>query len=305
MNTRAWAAAGAVLAIASAPRPALADEPPPLPSATRIGLVYTRGPGAERCPDEDALKRALAAQMGSRFDFHGGPSDGEPKLEVTIRREGWRHAGTWLLRDGKGAITWQHVEVKDAHCAQIVTTAAATIAIQMDPAVFVPAPAPPAPPEVPAPALLPSPPPAPPAPTAPPAPPPAPAPRPGIWEGPAGIGRIVAFALAGTGIAIGTGLAAAAQSKANDVHQLQAALQRTGGPAACNPAGASAPVGCGPLLTLLRTHDVYAAGAIGTMATAGAIGIGALVSIPIVRTPSRTVELQAALPGALALKGAW
>jgi len=130
-------------------------------------------------------------------------------------------------------------------------------------------------------------------------------PRPGVFEGPAGIARAIAFAVAAVGLGVGSGFAAASAIKASEIRQTQATLD---GPAACNQAGAPPPGGCAHLVTLAQSHDTYANVAIGAMAAAGAVGAGALASIFLVRTPSHTVELKASAPGALAavtLQGSW
>jgi hypothetical protein len=48
--------------------------------------------------------------------------------------------------------------------------------------------------------------------------------------------------------------------------------------------------------------------AIGLMVVGGAVGLGALVSIPLVKTPSHNVEITPTAPGALAaatVRGSW
>src|SRR5580704_16768468 len=79
-----------------------------------VQLVYTRGAGAEACPEVEALRRAVVAEMGDDpFLDDGpppppeaGPAGGDPqtpgRLRVSIeRRAGQLEAGL-EMRDGAG-----------------------------------------------------------------------------------------------------------------------------------------------------------------------------------------------------------
>jgi hypothetical protein len=268
-----------LLAALLAPASARAEEP----SRPAVGLSYTRGPGAERCPEADALWDKIGERIGDAVAFVDPAASPNNKIEVTLGRKRGRLTATWT-RTAPGAAPWTDDDIVADTCERLLGKVALRIAAELAQAKVPPAP------RVEAPA--PAPPPAAPTPAPPSAP--EPAPRPGAWEGQAGIGRIVAFAISGAGLAVGTGLAVGSAEKERDVGQLEGALG--GSPSACSQGGAA----CAQLASLAREHDVLANAAIGCMVGAAATAAAAVASIWIVRTPSRSVEVQPTAPGALA-----
>lgn len=172
-------------------------------------LSYVRGPGAETCPDEDSMRRAVATRLGYDPFRVSAPIT----LSVSIRRTKETYAGEVKLVDEggleRGARTF---ESRASECAEIAETIALSMSIAVDPqsALAPPKPAEPAPKEPsvveePTPAPLPE-----PRPLPPPVPPPTPAkPVESRAEplvalalgahGAAGIGPAPAFGLAGSG----------------------------------------------------------------------------------------------------------
>jgi hypothetical protein len=304
MKTAAWAAASTMLAIASAPLPTLAQQSPRFAPA-RVGLAYTRGPGADGCPDKDDLRRGLAAYVGSRFDFADDVDD--KKIEVNVRRQGASFVGTWLLTE-RGTVTWHHDPVSDRDCSQIIATAAESIAIVIDPPTVRQRPPPPerelapvAPPKEPERALTASP---------PPVPPPAhvqPAPRPGVFEGPAGIGRIVGLAVAGVGAGTGAGFAFAALGKAGAADtQLNRLVQMSGSSSPCF--GSPSTKLCTSVSALRQTGDTYFDVAEVVLVAAGVIGVASVASAFLIRTPAAPVRINvsaSARASGLSVEMAW
>jgi hypothetical protein len=146
-----------VLAIAGVARAAVAG-----PSAR---LVYVRGPGAEQCPGEPAVRAAVAARLG--YDpFFAWARDA---LFVDLTRAGGAFHVELKLVDAdnlqRGA---RSLTVKGTDCSAVVDAMALTISLTIDPDSLTRGtpPPPPPPPEPPAP------------PPAPPPPEPAPAPVP-------------------------------------------------------------------------------------------------------------------------------
>ncbi len=284
----------ALVLLVAAPAVARAQDPT-APPHVAAALTYTHPAG---CKGEGALRSAVADVMG----YDPFTPDAARKIHVTITRE---HHGLFVSRwgDGEG----EHKPIVLPECGELIQQTGVSIALRIAPdrRREEPAVAPEPTPVREPPAAAPAPP--PPAPqvvvVAPPVvPPPLPAPKAGMFDGPAGIGRAVAFAVAGTGIAVGTGFAVAAASTLSDVHHLDAALGSNS--AACSKGGAS----CAQLDTLARQHDVYSNAAIGLMLGGAVTGAAAVVSIWVVRTPAHRVDVTPAAPGALAgvsLKGRW
>ena len=172
-------------------------------------LSYVRGPGAESCPDEESMRRAVATRLGYDPFRVSAPIT----LSVAIRRTKDAYAGEVKLVDEggleRGARTF---ESRASECTEIAETMALSMSIAVDPqsALAPPKPADPPPKdpvvvEEPTPAPLPEP---------RPLPPPVPLPKPEKppesrrepWvglalgaHGAAGIGPSPAFGLAGSG----------------------------------------------------------------------------------------------------------
>jgi hypothetical protein len=165
--------------------PALADEP----DAGRVParrLEYARGPGAETCPESDALHASVAANVG----YDPFQPDAPRRLIATITRRGGAFVALMEERDAAGAQTWAHPPLPDVDCRNLVRTMGLSIAIAIDP--FPKAPQAPTPPVVvlvtpPAPAPSS---PSPPAAAAPPPPPVAPSARPRFRVGLAGAAQM-------------------------------------------------------------------------------------------------------------------
>jgi hypothetical protein len=93
-------------------------------------LSYVRGPGAETCPDEDAMRRAVATRLGYDPFRVSAPIT----LSVSIRRTKETYAGeVKLVDDGgleRGARTF---ESRASECAEIAETIALSMSIAVDP----------------------------------------------------------------------------------------------------------------------------------------------------------------------------
>lgn len=144
--------------------PAASAEPRPT-----IRLQYERGPGAERCPQEEELRRALSARLGYDAVDEGASTE----LRALIRREGERLRAQVSLLDGEGKLLGERsLDSRGSDCGELAEAMVLAIAIAVDDVLSVVAPPPP-PPLSPPPLVVEVRP--PPAPTpAPPPPPPAP-----------------------------------------------------------------------------------------------------------------------------------
>ncbi|WP_437818424.1 hypothetical protein [Sorangium sp. So ce1078] len=63
-------------------------------------LSYARRPGAEGCPEEQALRDVVAAQLGGADPFVDG--GGGRRVEVVLARKGRRFLGEIALYDSDG-----------------------------------------------------------------------------------------------------------------------------------------------------------------------------------------------------------
>lgn len=132
--------------------------------ADGMRLVYLRAPGAEGCPDEEALRDTIAAQLGGADPF--SPA-GARRMDIAIAPDGAAHRAQITLTDAAGAVVGSR-ELRAPTCAALIDDVATTVSTALRPS----SPQPPAP--LP-PAAIPAPP--PPAVSPPPSPPIA-APRP-------------------------------------------------------------------------------------------------------------------------------
>ncbi|WP_438014804.1 hypothetical protein WMF18_28445 [Sorangium sp. So ce315] len=105
------------------------------------GLSYTRGPGAEGCPDEQALRDVVAAQLGGTDPFVDG---GGRQVEVVLAREGRRFLGEIALYDAGGRRLGGQ-ELTSPSCGALVEDVGTALAIALRPARAARAPAPPPP----------------------------------------------------------------------------------------------------------------------------------------------------------------
>ncbi|MCC6559565.1 MAG: hypothetical protein IT372_42145 [Polyangiaceae bacterium] len=140
-------------------------------------LSYTRGPGAEACPDEQGLRDVVAAQLGGADPFApagppGAGTTGARRMDVAVSRESALYKATIVLY-GPGGERLGARDLAGPTCAAVIEDVSTTISVALRPFLSSPAPAPSSVP-VPAPAPPAAPPPAPRPPE-----PPAPAPRSG------------------------------------------------------------------------------------------------------------------------------
>ncbi|WP_437775750.1 hypothetical protein [Sorangium sp. So ce1097] len=107
-------------------------------------LSYTRGPGAEGCPDEQALRDVVAAQLGGTDPFTDG---GGRHVEVLLGRKGRDFLGEIALHDADGRRLGGQ-ELTSPSCGALVEDVGTALAIALRPARAArePAPRPPAPP---------------------------------------------------------------------------------------------------------------------------------------------------------------
>ena len=122
---------------ASPPPPKLAPAPPP----RAVRLDYIRGPGAERCPGEQAFRDAIGAAV-ARDLFATSPPP-LARLVVRLGRRGGGYDGKVELHDAAGAVTWAMVFPGLPHppavtCSSLIPALAFDVAVELDP------PAPPA-----------------------------------------------------------------------------------------------------------------------------------------------------------------
>jgi|CZKU01.1.fsa_nt_gi hypothetical protein len=137
----------------------------PAAAAPTGRLVYSHAPGAESCPDEATMRRAVAARVGYDPFFPMAPRT----VVVSMERRDRDFVATVSLVDEQGvAHGGRQLKTKDS-CAELLGAAALAIAIAIDPAVLAGVPARPQP--EPSPTPVPPPAPAPPAPMLPPPPP--------------------------------------------------------------------------------------------------------------------------------------
>lgn len=115
----------AALVAQLAAAPIRADPGPP---RDHVRLELTRGPGAERCPDERRLRAETARRMG--FD----PFDAEAPLALTasIEQEQGELIASMYLRDRSGRVLWADGYRTRGDCETLVSTMALSIAVQLD-----------------------------------------------------------------------------------------------------------------------------------------------------------------------------
>src|SRR4051812_21179052 len=67
-----------------------------------VRLHVSRGPGTERCPEDDVFRHSVGGNTRTEPFAPGAPA----RLEVTIARVGARYQGTAALRDETGVLQW-------------------------------------------------------------------------------------------------------------------------------------------------------------------------------------------------------
>lgn len=161
-------------------------------------LVYVRGTGADACPGEAELRKAVAARIG--YDPFFPTAQKTVIAQVTRTSAGYRGKVQIVGDDGK-VRGERDLASKGDDCAELVSTMALAVSIALDD-LDEAAPAPPPPAAPPEPPVLPDVSPVEPRPAAPPSPPP---PRPTTPAGP----RVELGASAGPTVSFGTAPAAA------------------------------------------------------------------------------------------------
>ena len=125
--------------------------------ARTVQLVYTRGAGADQCPDEEELRDGVAGRLG--FD----PFDASAKSKVSARiyKDGKTLRATVEVIDATGAVTGsRELSSTKNDCVELASAMTLTISMVVDPL----GKGPPAPPPLPTPSATPSSPPQPPPP---------------------------------------------------------------------------------------------------------------------------------------------
>ncbi|WP_438004446.1 hypothetical protein WME89_37520 [Sorangium sp. So ce321] len=117
--------------------PALGQAPP-----GGVRLSYTRGPGAEGCPEEQALRDVVAAQLGGTDPFVEG---GGRLVDVVLVRQGRRFLGEIALYDSDGRRLGGQ-ELASTACGALVADVGTALAIVLRPARSAREPAPGVPP---------------------------------------------------------------------------------------------------------------------------------------------------------------
>jgi hypothetical protein len=113
---------------------------------TTARLVYTRGPGAERCPDELAVREAVGVRLG--YDPFRPEAARTVTATIAARRRAL-HADV-KLADANGAVAGsRQLDAALDDCDELVASMALAIAIAVDPqSQLRPPPPPPAPPAI-------------------------------------------------------------------------------------------------------------------------------------------------------------
>jgi len=146
MRAIAWAVV--VFFLVAAGRASAFADPP-----TTVRLVYIRAAGAERCPDEAAVRAGVAARLG-RDPFR---ADADKIVHAILAGTAGGMAGKIEVRDLAGAsLGAREISVGETDCAELVAAVELAIAIAVDP-LAIGRPGPLASPSVPSPSLSPSP----------------------------------------------------------------------------------------------------------------------------------------------------
>jgi hypothetical protein len=120
------AARGLGLAVLLGAGLARADPAPP----TTARLEFSRGRGAELCPDEEAVQRAVTARLG----YDPFRPDAPRIVTAIVRRDQGSLRGDVELRDRKGAVKGtRHLSAAENDCPELVAAMALAISIAIDP----------------------------------------------------------------------------------------------------------------------------------------------------------------------------
>ena len=125
------------------------DEPAPGMPASRprviMRLEYTRAPGAEACPDEQALRDLVGARVRGWAPF---APNGPWRLTVVVGPRAGGYSAAAELRDVTGAVQWTRVLDPRQSCVRVLTDLAVVLTLHVEPPSPPPRPGPPG--EVPA-----------------------------------------------------------------------------------------------------------------------------------------------------------
>ncbi len=134
----------------------LGPSPAPAQSEREVRLLYQRKPGAETCPDERAVRDAVAGRLG----YDPFREAAERTVRATVERLPRAFAGEVVLQGADGQPHGRRrITGNYTHCEQLISALALTISIAIDPlGAARPLPsAPPAAPLLPPPSLAPAP----------------------------------------------------------------------------------------------------------------------------------------------------
>ncbi|MBI5535794.1 MAG: hypothetical protein HY898_23955 [Deltaproteobacteria bacterium] len=124
MTSRTWIPA-AVLIVVALLGPAAAQSRP----SSR--LSYSRGSGADHCPDEDAIRNAVAGRLGYS-PFASGTTG--KQISATIARDGKQLRARVEVRDEAGVVTGSREIVSDKNdCEELASSVTLAISIAIDP----------------------------------------------------------------------------------------------------------------------------------------------------------------------------
>ena len=127
----------------------LVSRPRTASAAASARLVYVRGPGAEDCPGEDAVRAAVGARLG--YDPFMAWAHDTLFTEITRKETDYR-AEIKLVDDENRLRGARDLHVKGGDCAAIIDAMALTVSLTIDPSSMLgrsassPAPPPPSPP---------------------------------------------------------------------------------------------------------------------------------------------------------------
>jgi len=134
---------------ADPPSPAQPSSPPP----RTVRFEYERGPGAQRCPGEQAFRDAVGAKVAR--DLFAAEPKPSTRLVVKLGRRGAGYEGTAELRNEAGAVTWSMLFPPPLHrpsstCSNLILALAFGVALEVDPVELPTVETPPPPPTPPA-----------------------------------------------------------------------------------------------------------------------------------------------------------
>jgi hypothetical protein len=110
-------------------------------AAASARLVYVRGPGAEQCPGEAAVRAAVSVRLG--YDPFFAWARDTLFAEIT-RADGTFHVELKLVDDGNMLRGARQIAIAGTDCSAVIEAAGLTISLTIDPASVMTAPAAPA-----------------------------------------------------------------------------------------------------------------------------------------------------------------